>query len=193
MTDAARQARHELRTPVNHILSYARLVLEEAEELGLDEEIEAHLDTIQAAGHQALILIDALLERSGPMERQALRALAERIAEQAARVREMTASAGHAQAAEDVGRIAEAAIRLVALVSDAPPQQPAPSTDRPDPPPSPQPTVPSGPNPNPPPSRSPLPLAGTSAQPMFAPRSGGAGGGGLSRHPPRRRRQRGEP
>ena len=126
MTDAARQARHELRTPVNHILSYARLVLEEADELGLDEAIEAHLDTLQAAGHQALTLIDALLERSGPAEQQALRALAERIAEQAARLREMVLSAGHEQAAEDVGRIAEAAARLVALVSDGNPLPPSP-------------------------------------------------------------------
>ena len=178
MTDAARQARHELRTPVNHILSYARLVLEEADELGLDEEIEAHLDTIQAAGHQALALIDALLERSGPTERQALRALAERIAEQAARLREMTASAGHAQTAEDVGRIAEAAGRLVALVSDAPPH----SSDTPShlsDPAAPavgagfRLTTPPGSNPSLPPPLSPLSAPEMmSAKPIFAPRSG---------------------
>ena len=118
MTDAARQARHELRTPVNHILSYARLVLEEADELALDDDVEAGLDTIQAAGHQALTLIDALLERSGPAERQALLALAEQIAEQADRLRAAVAAAGHEQATEDVGRIAEAARRLLSLTTE---------------------------------------------------------------------------
>ena len=118
MTDAARQARHELRTPVNHILSYARLVLEEADELELDEGVESGLDTIQAGGHQALTLIDALLERSGPAERQALLALAEQIAEQADRLRAAVATAGHEQATEDVGRIAEAARRLLSLTTE---------------------------------------------------------------------------
>jgi class 3 adenylate cyclase/CheY-like chemotaxis protein len=132
VTDASRQARHELRTPVNHILSYARLVLDEADELGLDEDVEAQLDTIQAAGHQALVLIDALLSHAGPTERQAVRALAERIAEQAELVRDRAVGAGQEQVAEDLQRIAEAARRLLSLVDAPPGAAPTPITSPPE-------------------------------------------------------------
>lgn len=118
MTEAQRQIRHELRTPVNHILSYARLVREEADELRLGEAAP-RLAAIQAAGQRALILIDALLERSAPAASAELSGLAGQIAEQAEQLRAAAARAGRAQVAEDVGRIAEAARRLLALAGEA--------------------------------------------------------------------------
>src|SRR5688572_13541145 len=99
MTDASRQARHELRTPVNHILSYARLVLEEADELGLGDDLVQGLTAIEADGQQALTRIDALLERAGQAERAALGAQAARIAEQAEGVQATALGAGQAQVA----------------------------------------------------------------------------------------------
>ncbi|MBA2239901.1 MAG: response regulator [Solirubrobacterales bacterium] len=124
MSEAARTARHELRTPVNHILSYARLVHEEAAELGL-ADLLPHLEVIAAAGQQALALIDDLLapspddsDVSRDRARTSLRSLAERLEEQTNRLRRESAAAGRESVADDLGRIWEAALQLLAHVEN---------------------------------------------------------------------------
>src|SRR5947209_8256869 len=74
MTDpgAARQLRHELRTPVNQILGYAELLMEEAEDSGL-KDWSADLDEIRSSGKRLLSLIDLVAEtRNGRATRQAV-------------------------------------------------------------------------------------------------------------------------
>jgi len=122
VTDGLRASSHELRTPINHILSYARLVREEAAELGSPDLLPG-LESIQAAGQQALALVDALLAATpaaGGMThaqaRASLRALAVRLAEQVARLRAEAAGAGRGGVADDLGRIEDAARRMLPLL-----------------------------------------------------------------------------
>ena len=55
-----RSFRHDLRTPLNHILGYAELVLEEATEEGLDSMV-ADLEKVRAATHQLMGTLDQVL------------------------------------------------------------------------------------------------------------------------------------
>lgn len=58
-TDA--HLRHALRTPLNHIIGYTELLLEDARERGL-EEMVSDLGNIHAAGQELLALINRLLD-----------------------------------------------------------------------------------------------------------------------------------
>ncbi len=58
---AASRLRHELRTPINHIIGYSELLLEEAEDSPLDA-YTGDLQKIHAAGKTLLGLINTLLE-----------------------------------------------------------------------------------------------------------------------------------
>ncbi|MEE8142786.1 MAG: response regulator, partial [Planctomycetota bacterium] len=59
--------RHALRTPLNHIIGYSEMLLEEAGERHLDD-FAADIQKIRTAGRQLLTLINDLLE---PMSTQA--------------------------------------------------------------------------------------------------------------------------
>lgn len=61
--EEARELRHELRTPVNHIIGYSEMLIEEAEEQGYDTLIP-DLERIRVAGRQLLGLIDESLDPS---------------------------------------------------------------------------------------------------------------------------------
>ena len=54
---------HELRTPMNAILGYSEILIEDAEDAGLDEMV-VDLKRIAAAGHHLLSLIDDVLDLS---------------------------------------------------------------------------------------------------------------------------------
>ncbi len=56
--------RHQLRTPLNHIIGYSEMLLEEAEEQQL-ESFVADLDKIHTAGKQLLLMINDLLDPAG--------------------------------------------------------------------------------------------------------------------------------
>src|SRR5688500_12912021 len=56
-----RELRHELRTPINHIMGYSELLLEEAEETGLGGLVP-DLEAVHAAGKRALGLINSALD-----------------------------------------------------------------------------------------------------------------------------------
>ena len=53
--------RHRLRTPLNHIIGYSEMLLEEASERGL-ETFAADLQKIHAAGKQLLLCLNELLD-----------------------------------------------------------------------------------------------------------------------------------
>ena len=57
---ASAQIRHTLRTPLNHIIGYSEMLLEEAGERALDEFV-ADLQIIHSCGKQLQTLIDDLL------------------------------------------------------------------------------------------------------------------------------------
>jgi class 3 adenylate cyclase len=64
-TDQLRQLRHELRTPINHIVGFSELWLEEADELDLPE-LNADLEHIRAAGRELLGLVADRLAADRP-------------------------------------------------------------------------------------------------------------------------------
>ena len=53
--------RHQLRTPLNHIIGYSEMLLEEADEQNL-KDFAADLDKIHSAGKQLLAMINELLD-----------------------------------------------------------------------------------------------------------------------------------
>src|SRR4051812_32187130 len=56
-----RTLRHELRTPINHIVGYSELLLDEAEDLGLDAVVD-DLRKIHQAGTVLLSLVNDALD-----------------------------------------------------------------------------------------------------------------------------------
>jgi adenylate cyclase len=84
--------RHELRTPVNHILGYSELLLESASERNLAASIPS-LQRIQQGGRQLLEVIQtALTEDGGEVLDSGLLALRSRLREAAAPVLEMSST-----------------------------------------------------------------------------------------------------
>ena len=65
--DAASQLRHDLRTPVNHIIGYSEMLLEDAEECG-NESSASDLKKIRSAAHELLGLINTRLSAGGLQE-----------------------------------------------------------------------------------------------------------------------------
>jgi serine phosphatase RsbU (regulator of sigma subunit) len=53
--------RHELRTPINAIVGYSEMIIEEIEEVGLEVEYLAELEEIRTYGAELLTLIDTFL------------------------------------------------------------------------------------------------------------------------------------
>ena len=54
---------HELRTPMNAIIGYSEMLLEDAEEEGLDD-FQSYLDKIRSSGKHLLGLINDILDLS---------------------------------------------------------------------------------------------------------------------------------
>jgi CheY-like chemotaxis protein len=116
------ELRHELRTPVNHIVGYAEMLLEDAEADGRADRRIALQDVLGAA-RDVLGLIGGALpatsDRVSALEisalYEALRAPQARIIQAADRLRSIDGDAGDVQYAEDVTKILRAAERLVAV------------------------------------------------------------------------------
>src|SRR5262245_7342581 len=99
---------HDLRTPVNHILSYAQLAIEEADEQGL-ALIGESIRALATTSRRALGLIAAAVDTgSGAADsreaREALRGLAHDTVSEATGLSAMTAAQGHAAIAADLSR-----------------------------------------------------------------------------------------
>lgn len=110
--DASR-LRHELRTPINHILGYAELLMEDAEDGGL-AEASAHLLAIRDHGKQLLNLVPRLAAPGGDGA-SAMRAHLDQIAATCALLEgDADAPAGDAFRT-DLGKIRAACARLANL------------------------------------------------------------------------------
>ncbi len=117
-----RSVRHELRTPVNHILSYGQLLIEDAEQSG-PESFVAELRKIQEAGREALTIIGAMLD-AAPGDAVAARtystnlfSLMESVEQRVMQLRRYVLEDGNETAAADLDRIATGARRLVAILA----------------------------------------------------------------------------
>jgi len=120
--------RHELRTPVNHIIGYSEMLREEAEDLGLSDFIP-DLEHIRAGGDQLLGIVEALLNPSPVavegegLDFESLRADLDRELDQplnqiisgSQRLQEKAEGAGKASLADDLRKIESAARHMQAL------------------------------------------------------------------------------
>ncbi|MBX0330121.1 alpha/beta fold hydrolase [Oscillochloris sp. ZM17-4] len=125
--------RHELRTPVNHIIGFSEMLLEEASDL----ELPAHYGALQRvvdAGRQILAAITEILAGSGVAVRQSdLLALHSRITPYLGEITMVCAELiriaegeGRPQFAVDLRKIAGAADQLAQIASGATPLSTAP-------------------------------------------------------------------
>lgn len=114
--NATGELRHELRTPVNHILGYAELL---AEDVAEDSSAAEALRTIGVAAHEVLVLINASLPPSGIAAEDALPRLFAKLRSPQATILLATSSlldgSPDAQFAADVQKIARAAQQLLSL------------------------------------------------------------------------------
>jgi CheY-like chemotaxis protein len=112
--DQVRRLRHDLRTPLNHVLGYGELVLEEAEEGGV-ETLAMPLQALLRAGTEAVALIERYLTPAKTTPHEALEPLATAMTAPLAaieeRLGEIRALMG-ASPAGDVDKI-EAALRYL--------------------------------------------------------------------------------
>ncbi len=125
-SEAAAELRHELRTPVNHILGYAELL---AEDVPPDSAAANALRTICVAAREVLTLIQAALPPSGLARADALRTLFTQLRAPQGRILSATSALldgdPEAQFAMDVERIARAARQLLVVPVPADRTEPA--------------------------------------------------------------------
>ena len=105
--EQARELRHELRTPVNHLIGYAELLLEES---SLPPESVAALEAIRAVSRQVLELVPGLLDAEGNLGESA-RLLRERVVELEASTAALRSAPGRLPLA-DLERLTAATTRL---------------------------------------------------------------------------------
>ena len=111
--DAASELRHELRTPVNHILGYAELL---AEDVDSNTPAGAALGAIRDAARDVLAAINAALPPSGASDEEALNGLLTTLRAPQQRILVQTTMLGgtsaDAEFLADVAKIANAARHL---------------------------------------------------------------------------------
>ena len=116
-------ARHELRTPLGHIIGYGEMLLEELED-GVSQTLAAPLRALHAEAHQVLSRLNALLAPPPGGVMPELPALlkqlvepAQAIAASANNLKQAVADSGKADLVADVDKIALAAGRFLELIS----------------------------------------------------------------------------
>ncbi len=115
MADAqARNLRHELRTPINHIVGYAELLLEEP---GIPSDLEAALKRICEMARDSLGTISSIVDEARAVAPDALDSLRATVDGISGAVSEATALANEATRA-DIARIRDATATLQSLVGD---------------------------------------------------------------------------
>jgi CheY-like chemotaxis protein len=114
--EAASELRHELRTPVNHIVGYAEMLREDAPAGSPDVAL---FDSILATARDVLARINAALPPSGESTRRHIMDLVQELKRPQALVLEATATLlatnRDAQFVTDIERIAQAARRLTTV------------------------------------------------------------------------------
>ena len=116
-------ARHELRTPLGHIIGYSEMLLEEVEEAG-GETVEAPLRTLHAEARQVLSRLNALLApppdglapELGALLKQLVEP-AQAIATSAANLREAASAVAKDDLLADADKIVGAATRFLELLT----------------------------------------------------------------------------
>ena len=115
--DPAAQLRHDLRTPLNHVIGYAEMLLEELAE-GHKPEFSAGLSALRADARQLLGLLNQVLAdaQTGPPDlaaaRGTLSAPLERVRSAAGALRRRAAESGASALLPDLDRICSATERL---------------------------------------------------------------------------------
>ncbi len=116
-----RALRHELRTHLNHILSYAELLHYDADAAG-EVEFAEQLKSVQEAGQEGLTTIGRMLDTLStdsdavPAYVETVEHLMESVQETAARLQASDYASDDDQVASDLKRIANSAQQLVAAV-----------------------------------------------------------------------------
>ncbi len=119
--DPAAQLRHDLRTPLNHIIGYTELLLEELADGG-KPDLAAGLTALRADARQLLTLLNQVLARSqtGPPDLAAARGTLgpplERIHSEGKALHRRASEAGASSLLPDLDRIRAATERLDALL-----------------------------------------------------------------------------
>ena len=104
--EEARELRHELRTPINHLIGYAELLLEEAD---TNEADSARLDAVRSRARDVLELVPALLD-PGEQQHSSVAALADLARQLQSLTAALTASSS--LPSDDLDRLSTAAGRL---------------------------------------------------------------------------------
>lgn len=129
--DALARIRHELRTPMNHIIGYGEMLLEQAEEFG-QESFAADLRRLHVAGRQLLAQLNDLFEslaaelgktKIAPEAfwngaRHDLRTAINQIIGYSELLQEDVEDTGHPEFGPDLEHIHSAAKHLLAMVSE---------------------------------------------------------------------------
>jgi two-component system, NtrC family, sensor kinase len=123
--EALAHLRHDLRTPINHILGYTEILLEDADESNLADAAPA-LREMNAGGRQLLDLIQGALADSGPnvafAQLEALEGKLRPRAEQLLRASESLGASfrerSAAEAEADMERVSSALRRLLSLLGE---------------------------------------------------------------------------
>ena len=111
MTFDAKSLRHELRTPVNHVLGYADLVLEEDQ---LDAELRQRLTGVRETAQRVLPMITGLLDHDEDVSQATVGALSGVVGQLSEQARALPRGGEHDA---DLDRIRTASQRLGELVS----------------------------------------------------------------------------
>jgi adenylate cyclase len=118
MTFEASTVRHELRTPVNHVIGYADLLLEEG---NLPPALEVSLGEVKALARQVLTVISGILDADAAVSRASVTTLDGVVQALGIRVRALESDVAHEA---DVDRIRTGSARLAELVDALKWQQP---------------------------------------------------------------------
>ena len=121
--DELKHLRHELRTPINHILGYTEILIEDAEAAGAAETVEA-LRAVHAGGRSLLDSIQCGLgDTFGVVTFEQLEKLEAKLLPEAERLLGLAQSAagdlrasGHEESLQDLDRVSNAFRRLIGLV-----------------------------------------------------------------------------
>ena len=112
------QVRHNLRTPINHILGYGEMLMEDAEDQGRDALLP-DLKQVIDDGKLALAIINgALTPATNEVGEGPLRAMRDALAEPVSRILENVGRFEAEIASEDVGKIRAAAERLLRMANE---------------------------------------------------------------------------
>jgi signal transduction histidine kinase len=132
--DALKQLRHDLRTPINHILGYTDMLVEDAAEIGISQ-FEDPLRKIRAGGRALLEMIHSSLgEGMSSVDAEAMGVFEARFGRQAQTLKQAAEALEEEfqkvpseDARNDIHRVVAAFERLIAMSSGVAPEEPAPA------------------------------------------------------------------